>query len=77
MKRLRVLMLAHPDLVPPDSLKGASANLRATATAQAAARLEAAARAGDAPQIDTAATALKTEVNRTIDYLRTKVAASA
>jgi D-alanine-D-alanine ligase len=24
MKRLRVLMLAHPDLVPPDSLKGAS-----------------------------------------------------
>jgi len=59
------------------SLKGASANLRATATAQAAARLEAAARAGDAPQIDTAATALKTEVSRTIDYLRTKVAASA
>jgi PAS domain S-box-containing protein len=59
------------------SLKGASANLRATATAQAAARLEAAARAGDAPQIDTLATALKTEVTRTIDYLRTKVAASA
>ena len=24
MKPLRVLMLAHPDLVPPDSLKGAS-----------------------------------------------------
>jgi len=24
MKRLRVLMLTHPDLVPPDSLKGAS-----------------------------------------------------
>ena len=58
------------------SLKGASANLRATATAQAAARLEAAARTGDAPQIDTAATELKTEVTRTIDYLRTKVAAS-
>jgi len=59
------------------SLKGASANLRATATAQAAARLEAAAKAGDIPQIGTAATALKTEVSRTIDYLRTKVAASA
>ena len=59
------------------SLKGASANLRATATAQAAARLEAAAKAGDAPQIDTAASALKAEVTRTIDYLRTKVAASA
>ncbi len=59
------------------SLKGASANLRATATAQAAARLEAAARSGDVPQIDTLATALKTEVARTIDYLRTKVTASA
>jgi CheY-like chemotaxis protein/HPt (histidine-containing phosphotransfer) domain-containing protein len=59
------------------SLKGASANLRATATAQAAARLEAAAKARDLPQIDTAATALRTEVGRTIDYLRTKVAASA
>jgi CheY-like chemotaxis protein/HPt (histidine-containing phosphotransfer) domain-containing protein len=59
------------------SLKGASANLRATATAAAAARLEAAAKAGDAPQVDTLTTALKTEVNRTIDYLRTKVAASA
>ena len=59
------------------SLKGASANLRATAAAQAAARLEAAAKAGDAPQIDSAATELKTEVTRTIDYLRTKVAASA
>jgi len=59
------------------SLKGASANLRATAAAQAAARLEAAAKAGDAPQIDSAANELKTEVTRTIDYLRTKVAASA
>jgi PAS domain S-box-containing protein len=54
------------------SLKGASANLRASATAHAAAKLEAAARAGDAPQIDTLATALRTEVNRTIEYLRTK-----
>jgi PAS domain S-box-containing protein len=59
------------------SLKGASANLRATATAMAAAKLEAAARSGDVPQIDTLATALRTEVTRTIEYLRTKVAASA
>ncbi|HEU4628028.1 MAG TPA: response regulator [Steroidobacteraceae bacterium] len=58
------------------SLKGASANLRATATATAAAKLEAAARAGDAPQIDTLATALRTEVTRTIEYLRTKVASA-
>ncbi len=57
------------------SLKGASANLRATATAQAAARLEAAAKARDLPQIDTATNELRTEVNRTIDYLRNKVAA--
>jgi two-component system, sensor histidine kinase and response regulator len=59
------------------SLKGASANLRASATTQAAARLEAAAKAGDRPQIDTLATELKTEVTRTIDYLRAKVTASA
>ena len=59
------------------SLKGASANLRATATAQAAARLEAAAKARDIPQIDTLTTALQTEVTRTIHFLRTKVAASA
>jgi CheY-like chemotaxis protein/HPt (histidine-containing phosphotransfer) domain-containing protein len=59
------------------SLKGASANLRATATAQAAARLEAAAKARDIPQIDTLTAALKTEVSRTIDFLRTKIAASA
>jgi HPt (histidine-containing phosphotransfer) domain-containing protein len=58
------------------SLKGASANLRATATALAAAKLEAAARSGDAPQIDTLATALKSEVTRTIEYLRTKVASA-
>ena len=53
------------------SLKGASANLRAAAVA---AKLEAAARQGDTPQIDTLATALRTEVTRTIEYLRTKVA---
>ena len=55
------------------SLKGASANLRAVAAATAAAKLEAAARAGDVPQIDTLTTALKTEVMRTILYLRMKV----
>ena len=58
------------------SLKGASANLRAVATAAAAARLEAAARAGDVPQINTLATALHSEVTRTIEYLRSKVAAA-
>jgi two-component system sensor histidine kinase/response regulator len=58
------------------SLKGASANLRATATASAAAQLEAAARSGDTPQIDTLATALRTEVTRTIEYLRQKVASA-
>jgi CheY-like chemotaxis protein/HPt (histidine-containing phosphotransfer) domain-containing protein len=58
------------------SLKGASANLRATATASAAAKLEAAARTGDSPQIDTLATALRTEVTRTIEYLRHKVASA-
>jgi HPt (histidine-containing phosphotransfer) domain-containing protein len=58
------------------SLKGASANLRATATASAAAKLEAAAKTGDTPQIDTLATVLRTEVTRTIEYLRTKVASA-
>jgi len=58
------------------SLKGASANLRATATATAAAKLEAAARSGDVPEIDTLATALRTEVTRTIEYLRKKVASA-
>jgi two-component system, sensor histidine kinase and response regulator len=58
------------------SLKGASANLRATATATVAAKLEAAARSGDAPQIDTLTSALKTEVTRTIEYLRNKVASA-
>jgi two-component system, sensor histidine kinase and response regulator len=56
------------------SLKGASANLRATAAATVAAKLEAAARSGDAPQVDTLTSALKTEVNRTIEYLRNKAA---
>src|SRR6185436_8421445 len=59
------------------SLKGASANLRATAAAEAAAKLEAAAKAGDVPNVSSLTTALKSEVTRTIDYLRTKMTASA
>jgi two-component system, sensor histidine kinase and response regulator len=57
------------------SLKGASANLRATAAAEAAAKLEAAAKAGDVPNVTTLTTALQGEVSRTIDYLRTKMTA--
>jgi two-component system, sensor histidine kinase and response regulator len=56
------------------SLKGASANLRATAAAQAAAQLEAAARSGDGAEVTTLAGALRSEVTRTIDYLRAKIA---
>jgi HPt (histidine-containing phosphotransfer) domain-containing protein len=56
------------------SLKGASANLRATAAAEAAAKLEAAAKAGDTSKVTVLTTALKSEVSRTIDYLRAKVA---
>jgi len=55
------------------SLKGASANLRAKATADMAARLEAAARSGDAVSIDGAAHELRAEVHRAIGYLRQKV----
>jgi two-component system sensor histidine kinase/response regulator len=57
------------------SLKGASANLRARATADMAARLEAAARAGDVASIDGAAHELREEIGRTIGYLRQKVPA--
>jgi len=55
------------------SLKGASANLRATAAAQAAARLEAAARAGKRAEVDTLAAELRAEVTRTIDYRQTRM----
>jgi HPt (histidine-containing phosphotransfer) domain-containing protein len=58
------------------SLKGASANLRATATAQAAAKLEAAARAGDGAAVDTLASALRSEVTRTIEYLQARIGQS-
>jgi two-component system sensor histidine kinase/response regulator len=57
------------------SLKGASANLRAKATADVAARLEAAARTGDPASIDGAAHELRAEVARTIGYLRQKLPA--
>jgi PAS domain S-box-containing protein len=52
------------------SLKGASANLRATSAAQAAARLEAAARAGNGAEVNTLTSALQSEVTRTIDFLQ-------
>ena len=58
------------------SLKGASANLRATAAAQAAARLEAAARAGNAAEVDTFTSELRSEVARTVDYLQAQVGRS-
>ncbi len=56
------------------TLKGTSANLRASAAASAAARLESAARLGESAQISTLADALTAEVRRTIAYLRSMVA---
>jgi signal transduction histidine kinase/CheY-like chemotaxis protein len=53
------------------ALKGASANLRASAASSAAARLESAAGSGDSAQIPALAEDLTTEVKRTIAYLRT------
>ncbi len=58
------------------SLKGASTSLRAQATTAVAEQLEAAARAGDADQVVALAATMRSEVARTIDYLRAKVAAS-
>ncbi|HEY1282951.1 MAG TPA: response regulator [Steroidobacteraceae bacterium] len=58
------------------SLKGASANLRATAAAQAAARLESAARAGNAAEVDAFTSELRSEVARTVDYLQARVGRS-
>jgi HPt (histidine-containing phosphotransfer) domain-containing protein len=55
-------------------IKGASANLQATATTAAAERLEAAARNGDMDQVPELARQLKTEVDRAVAYLRTRVA---
>jgi signal transduction histidine kinase/DNA-binding response OmpR family regulator len=55
-------------------LKGASANLRAAAATSAAAQLEKAATSGNAAEIPELADKLTTEVRRTIEYLRLKVA---
>jgi CheY-like chemotaxis protein/HPt (histidine-containing phosphotransfer) domain-containing protein len=55
-------------------IKGASANLQASATTAAAERLEAAARNGDTDQVPELARQLKTEVDRAVAYLRTRVA---
>jgi HPt (histidine-containing phosphotransfer) domain-containing protein len=55
-------------------IKGASANLQATATTAAAERLEAAARNGDTEQVPELTRQLKTEVDRAVAYLRTRVA---
>ncbi|HTW37837.1 MAG TPA: response regulator [Steroidobacteraceae bacterium] len=56
------------------SLKGASANLRARSVEQAAAALEAAARAGAHLEARTLTAGLKSELERTLEYLRAKVA---
>jgi HPt (histidine-containing phosphotransfer) domain-containing protein len=55
------------------SLKGASANLRASAASSAAARLEAAADSGAKAEIAALADNLAAEVTRTIAYLRSMV----
>jgi CheY-like chemotaxis protein/HPt (histidine-containing phosphotransfer) domain-containing protein len=55
-------------------LKGASANLHAAAAASAAAQLETAATSGNTAEIPELADRLATEVRRTIEYLRLKVA---
>jgi two-component system, sensor histidine kinase and response regulator len=56
------------------SLKGASANLRARAVEQAAAALEVAARAGSRSEARTLAAGLRSELERTLEYLRSRVA---
>jgi signal transduction histidine kinase/DNA-binding response OmpR family regulator/HPt (histidine-containing phosphotransfer) domain-containing protein len=55
------------------SLKGASANLRASAATAAAAQLESAARLGKSAEIPALAETLTTEVRRTMAYLRSTV----
>ena len=55
-------------------IKGASANLRATAATSAAAQLEEAATSGNVAEIPQLAEKLTTEVRRTIEYLRLKAA---
>jgi CheY-like chemotaxis protein len=55
------------------TLKGASANLRASAAASAAAQLESAARLGKSAQIPALAETLTAEVRRMTAYLKSKV----
>jgi HPt (histidine-containing phosphotransfer) domain-containing protein len=56
------------------TLKGASANLRAKAAITAAGELEEAAVSGQSTQISALADKLKGEIERTIEYLQSKVA---
>ena len=56
------------------TLKGASANLRASAAIKAADQLEVAAGSGQSTQISALADNLKIEIERTIEYLQSKVA---
>jgi CheY-like chemotaxis protein len=55
------------------SLKGASANLHATAASHAAERLEMAARSGDEEQVQELTRVLSSEVQRAIEFLQLKV----
>jgi two-component system sensor histidine kinase/response regulator len=55
------------------TLKGTSANLRASAAAAAAAQLEIAARTGQSTQLSTLVETLSTEVRTAISYLQSKV----
>jgi HPt (histidine-containing phosphotransfer) domain-containing protein len=56
------------------TLKGASANLRASAATAAAEQLEVAAGLGESGQFPALADKLRTEMRRTIEYLQAKVA---
>jgi len=56
------------------TLKGASSNMRASATTSAAAQLEFAADSGDSTLIPDLAEKLRAEVKRTIEFLQSKVA---
>ncbi len=55
------------------AIKGASANIRATAASAVAAQLETAAHNGAGEQVPALAEALEAELNRTIDYLHARV----
>jgi len=55
------------------ALKGASSNMRASATTSAAARLEVAANSGEHARLPILAEELKTAVEQTMKYLQSKV----